>query len=59
MDSTVIVALIAIIPGLASLAYTILRDRKNTVKSAIGFLLLRNLEHECNKVIAQGYVYRH
>jgi len=51
MDSTIIVALIAAIPGLVSVVYTIIRDHKNTVKSAIGFLLLRNLEHECNKLI--------
>ena len=62
MDSTVVVAIIGAFISLMTLAYQIYKDRhqnKSAVSKAVGFLLLRELERQCNKLIAQGFAYRH
>lgn len=53
------VALIAALPSLAGLLYTILKDKRqdhSTLGRAIGFLLLRALRHDAGESIRRGYI---
>ena len=62
MDSAVIVAIISAIASTLTLVYQVIKDQtqnKSAVSKAVGFLLLRELERQCNKLIAQGFAYRH
>ena len=52
-------AIIAVAPSLATLVYTIVKDRRQDHSSssrAIGFLLLRALKHDAWESIRRGFI---
>ena len=52
-------AILASLPALATLVYTIVKDKRanhSALNRAVGFLLLRSIRHNATECIARGYI---